>query len=92
MEPRVGDRISLDAKKVGQARRTGVVESVSHGLAGVRLSVRWDDGSSTVIAPGAGVLLVEGHNGGKAKGKPKSKSKSKGARTKTKSGKSKRSG
>jgi hypothetical protein len=86
MEPRVGDRISLDAKKVGQSRRTGVVENVSHGLAGVRLSVRWDDGSSTVIAPGAGVLLIEGHNGGKAKARSSAST----ARTRAKAGKSKR--
>ena len=69
-EPKVGDRISLDAKKVGQPRRGGVVRDVRTGLSGVRLEIEWDDGSRSVLAPGAGVLLVEGRarkssNGGK---------------------------
>ena len=71
-EPKVGDRISLDAKKVGQPRRGGVVKDVRQGLSGVRLEIAWDDGSASVLAPGAGVLLVEGRakgNGKKAKGK-----------------------
>ena len=59
MDAKVGDRISLDAKKVGQARRTGSVRSLSQGLSGVRYEVAWDDGSVSVISPGAGVLLVE---------------------------------
>ena len=59
-EPKVGDRISLDAKKVGQPRRGGVVKDVRKGLSGVRLEIEWDDGARSVLAPGAGVLLVEG--------------------------------
>ena len=60
MEAKVGDRVSLDAKKVGQPRRTGVIKSVTQGLSGARYQIRWDDGSETVIAPGAGNLTVEG--------------------------------
>lgn len=67
MQAKVGDRISCDAKKVGQPRRGGVVTAVGHGLSGVRLTVAWDDGTTTTFAPGAGVLLVEG----KAKKAPK---------------------
>jgi hypothetical protein len=59
-EAKVGDRISLDAKKVGQPRRGGVVTDVRQGLSGVRLEIKWDDGALSVLAPGAGVLLVEG--------------------------------
>lgn len=59
MDAKVGDRISLDAKKVGQARRTGSVRALVEGLSGVRYEVVWDDGSISVISPGAGVLLVE---------------------------------
>jgi hypothetical protein len=71
-EPKVGDRISLDAKKVGQPRRGGVVKDVRQGLSGVRLEIEWDDGARSVLAPGAGVLLVEGRakgNGKKGNGK-----------------------
>jgi hypothetical protein len=65
-EAKVGDRISLDAKKVGQPRRGGVVTGVTQGLSGTRLQIEWDDGSTSILAPGAGVLLVEGRakNGG----------------------------
>jgi hypothetical protein len=77
MNAKVGDRISLDAKKVGQARRTGNVRALVEGLSGVRYEVEWDDGSVSVISPGGGVLLVEGRSGkgaGKAaKGKPGAK-------------------
>lgn len=59
-EPKVGDRISIDAKKVGQPRRGGVVRGVTQGLAGNRFEIEWDDGSRTIMAPRAGVLLVEG--------------------------------
>lgn len=57
---KVGDRISLDAKKVGQPRRSGVIAKVSQGLTGERFEIRWDDGGTSVIAPSAGTLLVEG--------------------------------
>jgi hypothetical protein len=68
MNAKVGDRISLDAKKVGQARRTGAVRGLIEGLSGVRYEIAWDDGSVSVISPGAGVLLVEGRaKGGGAK-------------------------
>ena len=60
MDPKVGDRVSLDAKKVGQPRRGGVVRSITQGISGIRCQITWDDGSESVIAPGAGVLLVEG--------------------------------
>jgi hypothetical protein len=60
MTPKVGDRVSLDAKKVGQQRRIGVVVAATQGLTAVRYEVRWDDGSASVIAPSAGTLTVEG--------------------------------
>lgn len=82
-EPKVGDRISLDAKKVGQPRRGGVVKDVRKGLSGVRLEIEWDDGARSILAPGAGVLLVEGRakggrsNGAKKSAKPDKSSKAK---------------
>jgi len=87
MDAKVGDRISLDAKKVGQARRTGAVRALIEGLSGVRYEVAWDDGSVSVISPGAGVLLVESRsakrNGGKKTGS-KAKPAPKAAKTKGK--------
>lgn len=59
MEAQKGDRISIDPKRVGQPRRSGVVEKVSRGLSGPRYTVRWDDGHATTFNPGAGVLTVD---------------------------------
>ena len=78
MEPKVGDSVSLDAKKVGQPRRVGVVVAVSKGLTAMRYGIRWDDGSESVIAPAAGNLLIEGRKGAK-KAKAKVKAKVKGS-------------
>ncbi len=91
MEPKKGDRVSLDAKKVGQIRRSGVVRSVTQGISGIRCQIAWDDGSTSVIAPGAGVLLVEGRSArpSSSKGpKPKAKA-SKSKAPKAKASKSK---
>ncbi len=59
MEAKVGDRVSIDAKKVGQPRRGGVILDVTTGISGVRYTVRWDEGHQTVLSPGAGNLTVE---------------------------------
>lgn len=70
MDAKVGDRISIDAKKVGQARRAGVVLDITTGLSGIRYEIRWDDGSRSVLAPSAGTLIVEGRSrGGNGKAK-----------------------
>ena len=81
-EPKVGDRISLDAKKVGQPRRGGVVKDVRKGLSGVRLEIEWDDGARSILAPGAGVLLVEGRSKGNGAKKAKSAKAEKGKKGK----------
>lgn len=65
MEGKVGDRVLIDAKKVGQPRRAGVISGVSKGLSGLRYRIRWDDGSETVLAPGAGNMTVRAKRGGK---------------------------
>lgn len=71
MEAKIGDRVSVDAKKVGQPRRTGVISKVSKGLSGIRYQVRWDDGHESVLAPGAGNLIVERSGGNSKKGTSK---------------------
>lgn len=60
MEAKVGDRVSFAAKKVGQPSRVGVVRTVTKGISGLRYQVRWDDGHESVIAPGAGSIVVDG--------------------------------
>jgi hypothetical protein len=87
VEAKVGDIVSLDAKKVGQQRRTGVVRAVTQGLSGARFEIEWDGGAVSIIAPGAGILLVEGK--GKAKGKTKVKPKSKSPKKTAKAAKKK---
>jgi hypothetical protein len=50
----VGNRIKIESAKVGQAERCGTVV----GLSGQMLSIRWDDGSESLLMPGAGALRV----------------------------------
>jgi hypothetical protein len=58
MKAEVGDRIVVEAEKVGYPTRAGVVEEV---LASdpPRLRVHWEDGHTTVFAPAAGAATVE---------------------------------
>jgi Domain of unknown function (DUF1918) len=58
MKAEVGDRIVVEAEKVGQSTRTGVIEEVLAPNP-PRLRVRWDDGHSTVFAPTAGAATIE---------------------------------
>jgi len=58
MKAEVGDRIVVEAEKVGQATRTGVVEEVLRPDP-PRLRVRWDNGHSTVLAPSGGAAMIE---------------------------------
>jgi uncharacterized protein DUF1918 len=60
VEAKIGDRVAIDAKKVGQPQRIGVISAVSKGLSGVRYSVKWEDGHESMLAPGAGNLTVVG--------------------------------
>ncbi len=80
MEAKAGDRVLIDAKKVGQPRRGGVVRTVTKGISGPRYQVRWDDGHESVIAPGAGTIIVDGR--AKSKGKKAATSKKKTAKRK----------
>jgi hypothetical protein len=78
MEAKAGDRVALDGKKVGQAKRTGVIKNVSKGLSGLRYNVVWDDGTNSIISPHLGNLTVEaGRGNSKKKSKPKAQAKAK---------------
>ena len=59
-EVQVGDRVSIDPRKIGLPRRIGTVTTISQGLSGARYTVAWDGGGSTVFTPGAGNFVIEG--------------------------------
>jgi hypothetical protein len=48
------DRVCVDGRKVGQARRYGLVLAVNQAL----LTVRWDDGTTSTFVPTGGSLTV----------------------------------
>jgi hypothetical protein len=58
MKAEVGDRIRVEAERVGQAPRAGVVEEVLEQDP-PRLRVRWDDGHTSIVAPTSGAAQVE---------------------------------
>ncbi|MFP3899289.1 MAG: dsRBD fold-containing protein [Acidimicrobiia bacterium] len=63
MEAHVGDRVVVDAHKVGEGERRGEVLEVLHGAGGDRYRVRWDQGGhETLLAPGSDVR-IEGRGG-----------------------------
>jgi hypothetical protein len=57
MEVRPGDRVVVESKKVGQARRNGEVTRVEGDGGQQRLWVRWEDGHETMFVPSAGVTV-----------------------------------
>ena len=58
MAGKVGDRISLDSNKAGQARREGEILAVIESASGVRYEVRWADGHQSGIQPAAGSAQI----------------------------------
>jgi len=58
MKAEVGNRIVVEAEKVGKEPRTGVVEAVLTPDT-PRLLVRWDDGHTSVFTPAAGAAKIE---------------------------------
>ena len=54
MAAKVGDRIIIASKKVGQPERVGTVLEIIEASYGTRFRVRWDDGHESTIHPGAG--------------------------------------
>jgi hypothetical protein len=63
VQARVGDRVVVEAKKVGQARRSGEVVRVEGDEGHQRLWVRWDDGHETLFVPSAGVRVQPKESG-----------------------------
>jgi Domain of unknown function (DUF1918) len=58
MKAEVGDRIVVEAEKVGQSARSGVVEEVLNAEQ-PRLLVHWDDGHTSIVTPAAGAARIE---------------------------------
>ena len=58
MEIHVGDQVSVESERVGKPPRKGIVEEVISGDP-LRLRVRWEDGSTSIISPQAGAAHVE---------------------------------
>ena len=63
MDIRVGDRIAVEAERVGVLEREGDVLEVMEGQIGVRYRVRWRDGRESVFTPAAGSVRVVGRSG-----------------------------
>lgn len=79
--PKVGDRVVVEGNKLGQPRRVGTVA----GLAGSLLTVRWEDGTQSIMTPGAGAVSFESGSGnrGGAKKPAAKKAAPKAAKTST---------
>jgi hypothetical protein len=57
MRPHVGDRIVVEAERVTQASRSGVIEEIVREDP-PRVRVRWDDGHTSVLAPSSGAATI----------------------------------
>jgi hypothetical protein len=58
MEVSAGDQVVFESEKVGQPPRKGLVEEVISGEP-LRIRVRWENDSTSIIAPSAGAARVE---------------------------------
>ena len=66
-EGKAGDRLVVEAEKIGSRRREGeILEVLTVGAGGVHYRVRWDDGHESTFFPTAGsVKVIEARHGGK---------------------------
>jgi hypothetical protein len=53
MHMTVGDRIVVETQRVARPRRTGVIDQILHHDP-PRYRVNWDNGRTTILAPGSG--------------------------------------
>lgn len=58
MKGHVGDRIVVESERAAHAGRAGVIEEVLQEEP-PRYSVRWEDGSTSIFSPSAGVATIE---------------------------------
>ena len=71
MAGKPGNRIVVDAERVGQAERTGeILEVIDRGVS-VRYRVRWSDGRETLLRIVSSPAAATGDKTGKQKAKTK---------------------
>jgi Domain of unknown function (DUF1918) len=58
MKVAVGNRIIVEAEKVAQSAREGVIEEILQSEP-ARYRVRWNDGHTSIITPAAGAARIE---------------------------------
>jgi hypothetical protein len=57
-EGKAGDRLHVEAERIGRHRREGEILEVLTGAAGVHYRVRWDDGHESTFFPSAGSVKI----------------------------------
>ena len=57
MDASTGDRLIIEANRVGQARRTGEVMEVLGATPRQQYRVRWDDGHESIYIPASGCTV-----------------------------------
>jgi hypothetical protein len=68
-EGKAGDRLLVEAERIGGHRREGEILEVLTSAAGVHYRVRWDDGHESTFFPSAGsVKIIEATKAGKEAG------------------------
>jgi Domain of unknown function (DUF1918) len=58
MAGKPGNRIVVEAERVGQAERTGEILEVVESDVSVRYRVRWSDGRETLLTPSGGSVRI----------------------------------
>ncbi len=58
MHAKKGDRIIVEATRVGQPTREGEILEVQKGEVGERYVVRWSDGRQSIFTPSAGSAKI----------------------------------
>lgn len=58
MHVSIGDQVVIESERVGQPARKGAVEEVMSSDP-LRVRVRWEDDSVSIIAPDAGAAHIE---------------------------------
>ena len=71
MSVKIGDRVLVEAEKVSQPERHGVIEEILQEEP-PRFRVQWDDGHESILSPEAGSVRVEPKRAKRAPRKTKS--------------------
>ena len=71
MEVKIGDRISIEAERVGTPEREGEVLEIVEGTTTITYRIRWTDGRVSLFTPSAGSVRVLPMQKPKPKPKPK---------------------